>query len=549
MKILLIEDNRAISKGLVYTLEQNGFEVALCENAESTLNSLGGDFDLFIVDVSLPDGNGFELCNEIKRVCETPVIFLTALDDEDSIVKGFDLGAEDYITKPFSSRELLARIKRITKKLDKTMAMNFGDISIDFDKKQVCKNGNPVVLTALEYRLFAMLAITGLFCCAVAVGIGAGFNAVRESTDKKIIAVAEKVREQYPDISEKELAQILNNDTAGIKGDFAKYGIKSDSGWVDIQSGSYATITIAIATAGVCVFGILLCIVFIRYCKKQKRQRLEIVKCLEKINNREYDLDLDGSTDDDMSLLKQEIQKTTVMLREYADNSMREKEILKNSLADISHQLKTPLTSILITTENILDDDDMPVEIRRDFVMDIAHNAHSINFLVKSLLTLSMLDSGTVELKFGDVSVEKIIDECISRTEVLADIRDVRIEKTVKNDFMLNCDFRWICEAVSNIVKNCIEHTDGGYVRISAERNSMYSEIIISDNGCGISPKDLPHIFERFYKARNSSPSSVGIGLSLAKSIVEKTGGYITTDSKLGVGSTFKLRFLNVRLR
>lgn len=549
MKILLIEDNRAISKGLVYTLEQNGFEVALCENAESTLNSLGGDFDLFIVDVSLPDGNGFELCNEIKRVCETPVIFLTALDDEDSIVKGFDLGAEDYITKPFSSRELLARIKRITKKLDKTMAMNFGDISIDFDKKQVCKNGNPVVLTALEYRLFAMLAITGLFCCAVAVGIGAGFNAVRESTDKKIIAVAEKVREQYPDISEKELAQILNSDTAGIKGDFAKYGIKFDSGWVDIQSGSYATITIVIATAGVCVFGILLCVVFIRYCKKQKRQRLEIVKCLEKINNREYDLDLDGSTDDDMSLLKQEIQKTTVMLREYADNSMREKEILKNSLADISHQLKTPLTSILITTENILDDDDMPVGIRRDFVMDIAHNAHSINFLVKSLLTLSMLDSGTVELKFGDVSVKKIIDECISRTEVLADIRDVRIEKTVKNDFMLNCDFRWICEAVSNIVKNCIEHTDGGYVRISAERNSMYSEITVSDNGCGISPKDLPHIFERFYKARNSSPSSVGIGLSLAKSIVEKTGGYITADSKLGVGSTFKLRFLNVRLR
>lgn len=157
--------------------------------------------------------------------------------------------------------------------------------------------------------LAVMLAITGLFCCAVAVGIGAGFNAVRESTDKKIIAVAEKVKEKYPDISEKELAQILNNDTAGIKGDFAKYGIKSDSGWVDIQSGSYATITIVIATAGVCVFGILLCVVFIRYCKMQKRQRLEIVKCLEKINNREYDLDLDGSTDDDMSLLKQEIQK------------------------------------------------------------------------------------------------------------------------------------------------------------------------------------------------------------------------------------------------
>lgn len=164
MKILLIEDNRAISKGLVYTLEQNGFEVALCENAESTLNSLGGDFDLFIVDVSLPDGNGFELCDEIKRVCETPVIFLTALNDEDSIVKGFDLGAEDYITKPFSSRELLARITRITKKLDKTMAMNFGDISIDFDKNRFAKTAIPLCLRRLSTVCLQCLPKTAARC-------------------------------------------------------------------------------------------------------------------------------------------------------------------------------------------------------------------------------------------------------------------------------------------------------------------------------------------------------------------------------------------------
>ena len=157
MKILLIEDNRAISKGLVYTLEQNGFEVALCENAESTLNSLGGDFDLFIVDVSLPDGNGFELCDEIKRVCETPVIFLTALDDEDSIVKGFDLGAEDYITKPFSSRELLARIKRITKKLDKTMAMTL-------TKNRFAKTAIPLCLRRLSTVCLQCLPKTAARC-------------------------------------------------------------------------------------------------------------------------------------------------------------------------------------------------------------------------------------------------------------------------------------------------------------------------------------------------------------------------------------------------
>ena len=164
MKILLIEDNRAISKGLVYTLEQNGFEVALCENAESTLNSLGGDFDLFIVDVSLPDGNGFELCDEIKRVCETPVIFLTALDDEDSIVKGFDLGAEDYITKPFSSRELLARIKRITKKLDKTMTMNLATSALILTKNRFAKTAIPLCLRRLSTACLQCLPKTAARC-------------------------------------------------------------------------------------------------------------------------------------------------------------------------------------------------------------------------------------------------------------------------------------------------------------------------------------------------------------------------------------------------
>lgn len=392
----------------------------------------------------------------------------------------------------------------------------------------------------------AMLVLTALFCAAAAIGVGAGFDAVREKTNSKITAVAEAVREKYPDLGEKEIAEILNSDTTDIKGDFKKYGIKTDNGWIDIQSGNDAAMTVLLAAVSAGVFGILLCLVFIGYCKLQKKQQLEIVKCLEKINNRQYDLDIDGSSEDDMSLLKQEIQKTTVMLREYADNSLKEKEILKNSLADISHQLKTPLTSIIITTENILDDDDMPLEIRRDFLKDIKHNANSISFLVKSLLTLSMLDSGTVEFKLKKVSVSSVIDECINRTDVLADLRGVELASNVENDFMLECDFRWICEAISNIVKNCIEHTDGGgYVRISAEKNNAYSQITVSDNGSGISAKDLPHIFERFYKAQNSSPSSVGIGLSLAKSVVEKSGGYITVDSAVGKGTTFKLRFLN----
>lgn len=158
MNILLVEDNKTISKGLAYYLHNNDCEVVVCGTYSEALEKSGGDYDVIIIDISLPDGNGFELYEEIKRINHAPVIFLTALDDEDNIVKGFELGAEDYITKPFSSRELLARIKRFTRKNDISNIMTIGDITVDFSSKNVTKNGIQVELTSLEYRIFVMLA-------------------------------------------------------------------------------------------------------------------------------------------------------------------------------------------------------------------------------------------------------------------------------------------------------------------------------------------------------------------------------------------------------
>ncbi len=156
MNILFVEDNKMISKGVCYSLEQNGYAVTLCENFESALKCADESFDLMIIDITLPDGNGFELYQRIKKLQNAPAVFLTAVDDEDSIVKAFDLGADDYITKPFSMRELLARIKRLTKNTSSTA--RFGDIEINFDEKAVYKNGTAVELTALEYKIFSMLA-------------------------------------------------------------------------------------------------------------------------------------------------------------------------------------------------------------------------------------------------------------------------------------------------------------------------------------------------------------------------------------------------------
>ncbi len=157
MKILLVEDNKIISKGIVYSLEQNGYTVILCEDFENALKTAPFDFDLLIIDITLPDGNGFDLYKEIHRISDVPAVFLTAIDDENSIVKGFELGADDYITKPFSMREFLARIKRIMRNNSQENVIVTGNITTDLKEKAVFKDGERVELTALEYKIFSML--------------------------------------------------------------------------------------------------------------------------------------------------------------------------------------------------------------------------------------------------------------------------------------------------------------------------------------------------------------------------------------------------------
>ena len=155
MTILLIEDNKGIAKGLAFSLQSAGYETVLCHSCGQAYRKIGGDYAVIIIDISLPDGNGFTLYQDIRRVNQAPVIFLTALDDEDSIVKGFDLGAEDYITKPFSTRELIARVKRLTRRSKSTVTV--GEITLDLDKQAVFKGGEKVELTALEYRICSLL--------------------------------------------------------------------------------------------------------------------------------------------------------------------------------------------------------------------------------------------------------------------------------------------------------------------------------------------------------------------------------------------------------
>lgn len=153
MKVLLVEDNYSIAKGLIYAFEQNEFEVKYAKSISEASKLLNEEkFNIMILDVMLPDGNGFEFYKKIKEEHFTPTIFLTAKDDEDDIVNGLELGAEDYVTKPFLIRELIARMNKILSK-SKSNKIKIKDISIDLDKMLVYKNDEEINLTALETKL------------------------------------------------------------------------------------------------------------------------------------------------------------------------------------------------------------------------------------------------------------------------------------------------------------------------------------------------------------------------------------------------------------
>lgn len=391
----------------------------------------------------------------------------------------------------------------------------------------------------------AGLAVTIVFCVISAVFTFIGLENIRKTSNDTINQLVNILLEKYPDVSEKEVAEILNNKTEYTDNSefLNKYGIYPEKDWVSYNNqGSYKYVILSVS---VCIaFGLAFAVLFLGYLKIQKKQTMDIAKRIERINLGDYSLQIDENSEDELSLLDNQIYRTTVKFREQAENSRKDKENLQKSLSDISHQLKTPLTSIIVMIDNILDDDDMPLEIRREFLNDIKHNTNTISFLVQSLLKLSKLDAEAVKFRYEQVEVKSIVDECIKNTAVMAEILGVRLE-TDCNDIILDCDRKWLCEAITNIIKNCIEHSHNGNIKITADQNKLYTKISIKDNGSGITKEDLPHIFERFYKGKNSSDDSVGIGLSLAKTIIEKQGGYISVSSELNKGSEFVIKFFN----
>ena len=221
----------------------------------------------------------------------------------------------------------------------------------------------------------------------------------------------------------------------------------------------------------------------------------------------------------------------------------KEKVFLADSMADISHQMKTPLTSISLLLK-LLQEEHLSEKKRLQYVQDLMKLTGRIDWMVYALLRLAKLDAGTVQLQQIPYQIEDLIKAAVTPLEIALDIRDITLEVQMQPDLQHRGDISWMTEAVSNILKNCMEHTpSGGHIRIVTKDNPLYLLIKITDSGSGFTKQDLPHIFERFYRGQNADTDSVGIGLALAKRIIIAQNGTIRAyNHKKDGGAVFEIR-------
>lgn len=282
------------------------------------------------------------------------------------------------------------------------------------------------------------------------------------------------------------------------------------------------------------------CLVFTNW-RYREIEKLSIY--LRQISSGEYSLDVRDNHEGELSILKSNIYKVTLMLSEQGALLQQDKIQLTNAISDISHQLKTPLTSMMMMSD-LLSDAKLPAAKRSEFTRNIRIQLERIEWLVSSLLKLSKIDAGTVQFKKDLIAMKTLLQKSLEPVLIPMDIKEQTVSIEGEDTVSFVGDLNWTAEAVINILKNCVEHTpEGGEIDISFSENALFTEIVIADNGKGIAKEDLPYIFKRFYKGKNAGEDSIGIGLAMAHSIITSQNGDIEVKRKNGEGTQFRITF------
>ncbi len=375
-------------------------------------------------------------------------------------------------------------------------------------------------------------------------------DSLKEDYVNSLGAITARITERNPEL-EKEIIPLITkqvSETEAIKGKaiLNQYGLSKE---LEDELFPNVNKTIAKNSYSTIVMFILMIIFLFAFNYFQYGFFYEKLSRLTTAANRvvdgDYDITISENKEGDFSKLAVSFNSMREAIRNNISELIGEKQFLVNLLSDISHQLKTPLSSMIIYNDIMLHKE-LSKEQRETFLVNNQNQLHRMIWLIKSILKLAKLDANAIELVKDNQSLNETIQDSMEALESKALERNIRINLMEREEVFLEHDRLWLEEALINIIKNGIEHTPrDGEINLELVENPIYIRIVIEDTGEGIKEEDLPNIFKRFYKAKTSQKSdSVGIGLALAKSIVEAHNGFIEVQSTIGVGTRFTITFL-----
>ena len=297
-----------------------------------------------------------------------------------------------------------------------------------------------------------------------------------------------------------------------------------------------------IAAISVLAVSIFLIVSFFIFTKKRYNRLNALSETIDKILHGNDTINIKSFGEGELSILESDVQKMLVRLRDQKDKLEKDRTFLADSIADISHQLRTPLTSINLIL-SLIEASDTTKERREELLRELSKLITKTEYLVSVLLKISKIDAGTVQFEKKETELNALIRKSAEPLLIPMDIKNQKLSIKA-DDISLNCDFSWCIEAFGNILKNCTEHTpENGEITVTATNTPIFTEVIITDTGSGFNEEDIPHIFERFYKGRNSSKESFGIGLNLAKMIITAHNGTVKAENSQSGGAEFIIRF------
>nr|WP_207713714.1 HAMP domain-containing sensor histidine kinase [Clostridioides difficile] len=387
----------------------------------------------------------------------------------------------------------------------------------------------------------------------VIIIISIGFSVINVSLTKDMIvrnnqAIIGTLSSKYPNL-ESEIVDIITQGKSMENTDYGKKILSKYNYDKSIRINSEPIIsklvldTIKINIILVCIIFILIFVLVVRYFKSIYNDLSDMTKYVYySSEGKSFDMK-NKNQEGQIGLLKTELLKMTTILNEKVELLKTEKIFLNNTISDISHQLKTPMTSLIMLNDLLYND--IPYEVKIDFLNKIKNQLNRMDWLIKSMLKLSKVEAKVINFKKDKVKFSELIHRAMQSMKIPMEIKNQKLTIEGSDNISYIGDIDWSVEALVNIIKNCVEHTpEFGNITITYKENPLFSELIIKDDGEGIHKKDIPHVFKRFYRGRSSSKEdSVGIGLAMSKSIIESQNGDIYVNSEKGKGTEFHIIF------